>query len=123
MSSLGKPCALGCQFVARHRRVEIGFTWYRRDVQGGAVNPACKFLLLDHAFGSGVRRVEFKTDLANARSRAALVKLGATEQGVLHSHMVRRDGSPRDSVYFSILAEEWPDRRRTLLRRLEKIAA
>lgn len=105
-------------------RVEIGFTWYTVQARGGAVNPEAKLLLLENAFGARYNRVEFKTDAKNARSRAALLKLGAREEGTLRGHMwmppsPRRDqGYFRDSVYFSILAAEWPQVRAGLERRL-----
>lgn len=89
-------------------KVEIGSTWYRRDVQAGFVNPEAKYLLLANAFAKGWNRVEFKTDSKNAHSRAALKKLGATEEGILRGHMWMPQGYFRDSVYFSILASEWP---------------
>lgn len=99
-------------------RVEIGFTWYVADAQGGPVNPECKYLLLANAFTAHYNRVEFKTDAKNARSRAALKKLGATEEGTLRGHMWMPQGYFRDSVYFSILAPEWPEVKAGLERRL-----
>lgn len=90
-----------------HQRVEIGGTWFRSDAQGQSANPASKHLMLTQAFMAGAERVEFKTDARNGRSRAALKKLGAIEEGVLRRHQRRPDGTLRDSVYFSILAEEW----------------
>lgn len=101
-----------------HAKVEIGFTWYRPDMQATYVNPEAKYLLLDNAFARGWNRVEFKTDAKNARSRAALRKLGATEEGVLRHHMWMPQGYFRDSVYFSILASEWPGVKTALERRL-----
>jgi RimJ/RimL family protein N-acetyltransferase len=89
-------------------RVEIGSTWYAEEAQASAVNPEAKYLLLANAFARAWNRVEFKTDAKNARSRAALKKLGATEEGVLRGHMWMPKGYYRDSVYFSILASEWP---------------
>ena len=89
-------------------KVEIGATWYVAGARGSAVNPEAKFLLLQNAFAAGYNRVEFKTCSRNARSRAALKKLGATEEGILRGHMWMPQGYFRDSVYFSILAAEWP---------------
>ena len=89
-------------------KVEIGFTWYTADVRGGPTNPEAKYLLLKNAFGANYNRVEFKTDAKNARSRAALLKLGASEEGTLRGHMWMPQGYFRDSVYFSVLAAEWP---------------
>ena len=99
-------------------RVEIGYTWYVPQAHGGPVNPECKYLLLRNAFDAHYNRVEFKTDAKNARSRAALRKLGATEEGSLRGHMWMPQGYFRDSVYFSILAGEWPQVRAALERRL-----
>lgn len=102
-----------------HRRAEIGWTWFTPHVQGGPANPETKLLMLDYGFDVlQCRRVEFKTDARNARSRAALLGIGATEEGTLRRHMILADGSSRDSVYFSIIAEEWPEIRAALLSRI-----
>jgi RimJ/RimL family protein N-acetyltransferase len=91
------------------RGVEIGWTWYSQAHQGTAVNPESKLLLLRHAFDTlGCMRVQFKTDSRNLRSRAAIAKLGAKEEGTLRKHMLVRGSTIRDSVYFSILDDEWP---------------
>lgn len=103
-------------------RVEIGFTWYVPDAQRGPVNPECKYLLLRNAFAAHYNRVEFKTDARNVRSRAALKKLGAVEEGILRGHMWMPQGYFRDSVYFSILAAEWPAAKAGLERRLAAFA-
>ncbi len=93
----------------QHRKLEIGSTWYEPDVWSGAVNPECKLLLMRHAFETlQFHRVEFKTDLRNVRSRAAIRKLGAMEEGIFRKHMVLADGHVRDSVYFSVIDDEWP---------------
>jgi RimJ/RimL family protein N-acetyltransferase len=102
-----------------HRRLEIGHTWCAPQVWGSRVNPACKLALLRYAFESlGFNRVELKTDNRNLRSQAAIAKLGATREGVFRAHMVRRDGTLRDSVYFSIVRDEWPQVRDRLAARL-----
>jgi RimJ/RimL family protein N-acetyltransferase len=104
---------------AAHRRLEVGHTWYAPQVWATQVNPACKLALLRYAFESlGFNRVELKTDSRNLRSQAAIAKLGATREGVFRAHMVRRDGTLRDSVYFSIVRDEWPSVRDRLTRRL-----
>ena len=91
------------------RRLEIGWTWIARAAQRTPVNTEAKYLLLRHAFEVlGCIRVEFKTDVLNERSRAALLRIGATQEGVLRSHMITASGRVRDSVYFSIVAAEWP---------------
>lgn len=93
----------------RDAGVEIGGTWYAPSAQGGSINPACKLLLMKHAFESGAERVELKTDALNARSRAAILKLGARFEGIHRHHMRRPDGSWRDTAWFSVLSAEWPD--------------
>jgi RimJ/RimL family protein N-acetyltransferase len=99
--------------------LEIGWTWYTPSVWATAVNPECKYLLLRHAFEDlGVGRVFLKTDGLNARSQAAIRKLGASYDGTLRHHRLRADGSVRDSAYFSILASEWPAVSAGLLARL-----
>jgi RimJ/RimL family protein N-acetyltransferase len=90
-----------------NRAVEIGTTYYRPSARGGVVNPAAKQLLLDHAFASGAARVAFQVDAINARSRAAMTKLGAVEEGILRNHLVTWTGRTRSSAIFSILADEW----------------
>ena len=102
-----------------HRRVEIGSTWYTPDVWGTRVNPECKLLLLAHAFDVlGMNRVSLCTDARNARSQAAIEKLGAVKEGVLRSHMVTQGGRIRDSVLYSIVIEEWPEVKARLAARL-----
>lgn len=92
-----------------HRRVEIGWTWIAPAWQRTAVNTEAKLLMLRHAFDTlGCRRVELKTSALNVRSRNAMLRIGATEEGTLRQHMINADGSNRDSVYFSILDGEWP---------------
>jgi RimJ/RimL family protein N-acetyltransferase len=92
------------------RGIEIGFTWYAPEFWRSAVNTECKYLLMTHAFERlGCIRVELKTDARNARSRAAILRLGAKEEGTLRSKVIMRDGHRRDSVYFSVLDHEWPD--------------
>lgn len=113
---VGQSCYLNVR--PRDRGVEIGGTWYAPEAQGTAVNPAAKLLLLEHAFASGAERVEFKTDALNARSRAAMEKLGCTFEGVFRRHMLRPDGTWRDSAYYSIIREDWPDSRARLETRL-----
>jgi N-acetyltransferase len=88
--------------------VEIGGTYYHPDHRGSAVNPSAKRLMLGDAFDSGARRVVFRVDALNARSRAAVGKLGAAQEGVLRQDRVTWTGRIRDTVIFSILADEWP---------------
>jgi RimJ/RimL family protein N-acetyltransferase len=102
-----------------NRRVEIGWTWIGRPWQRTSVNTEAKYLMLRHAFEAlDLIRVEFKTDVLNERSRRALLRIGATEEGVLRAHMITAEGRLRDSVYYSVLAPEWPDVRARLEERL-----
>ncbi|MGW1892435.1 GNAT family N-acetyltransferase [Streptomyces sp. NPDC002004] len=100
-------------------RLEIGWTWYGRAHWRTEVNTESKLLLLTHAFDDlGMGRVQLKTDHLNHRSQAAIVRLGAQREGVLRRHRRRPDGTWRDSVYFSILASEWPAAKERLAARL-----
>src|SRR6202045_323332 len=93
-----------------HHRVEIGWTWVGREWQRTAVNTEAKYLLLRHAFETlGCMRVELKTDSLNERSRAAILRIGAREEGTFRNHMITASGRIRHTVYFSILDSEWPD--------------
>lgn len=101
-------------------RLEIGYTWYRRSVQRTHVNTACKLLLLSHAFESldaGV--VGWRTDNENFASQQAIERLGARRDGELRHHKLRRDGSIRNTVMFSMLADEWPPVKERLTARLQ----
>lgn len=105
--------------VAAAQRVEIGYTWYARKWQRSHVNTACKLLLLAHAFDDlGCCVVGLRTDNFNFASQRAIESLGAKKDGVIRRQAVRRDGTPRDTVIYSILAGEWPEVRRHLERRL-----
>ena len=96
--------------VLEHKRVEIGWTWIAPEFQRTAVNTEAKYLMFRHAFEVlGCNRVELKTNANNARSRAAILRIGAKEEGTFRSHMVNPDGSLRDTVYFSVIRPEWPD--------------
>ncbi|PYU52894.1 MAG: GNAT family N-acetyltransferase [Acidobacteria bacterium] len=92
-----------------HHRVEIGWTWVARDWQRTAMNTEAKYILLKHAFETlGCIRVELKTDSLNERSRAAILRLGAREEGIFRNHMITASGRIRHTVYFSIIDSEWP---------------
>ncbi len=99
-------------------RLEIGWTAYSPDVWACPVNPECKLLLMGWAFDHDFGRVQFKTDIRNLRSQRAIIKLGATYEGVLRRYQRRADGTMRDSVFFSVIAEDWPSVRERLTRRL-----
>ena len=88
--------------------LEVGGTFYRPDARGAAVNPAAKRLMMTHAFESGARRLVYRVDALNARSRAAVTKLGAVQEGILRQDRVTWTGRIRDTVIFSILEGEWP---------------
>ena len=97
-----------CNIDAANQRVEIGWTWYAQRVQRSALNTAAKLLLLTHAFetlGAGV--VELRTSFMNHRSRAAIARLGAKQDGILRNHMKLPGGGYRDTVVFSIIESEW----------------
>jgi RimJ/RimL family protein N-acetyltransferase len=102
--------------------LEIGGTYYHPDIRGAAANPASKRLLLAHAFAGDARRVQFKVDAINARSRAAVLKLGAVQEGVLRQDRLVWTGRVRDTVVFSVLADEWPAVRDGLDARLARFA-
>jgi RimJ/RimL family protein N-acetyltransferase len=101
------------------RVVEIGNTWLAPRAWGTGANDEAKLLMLEHAFeNEGFLRVEFKTEAANERSRAALLAIGATFEGVFRKHMLVRGGERRDSAWYSVIDDEWPDVKERLLRRL-----
>lgn len=106
------------EFQAKHRRLELGATFYRPEARGSRINPACKRLLLGHAFDVGALRVEILTDALNLRSRAAITKLGAVEEGILRAHKITHTGRIRDTALFSITHTEWPGVRERLDARL-----
>jgi N-acetyltransferase len=102
-----------------HGVLEIGWTWLARNAWGTGANVEAKLLQLEHAFGRlGARRVEFKTDALNERSRAALAALPATFEGVFRKHMLVRGGENRDSAWYAIVDDDWPAVRDNLRRRL-----
>ena len=100
---------------ARHRNLEIGWTWLSPEVWRTPVNTESKYLLLRHAFEAmDMIRVMFKTDARNVRSQRAIERLGAVKEGVFRHHRIMPDGYLRDSVFYSILAGEWPEVKRRL---------
>jgi RimJ/RimL family protein N-acetyltransferase len=98
----------------------LGWTAYDPTVWGTAVNPEAKLLLLGFAFDSGFNRVRLQADAINARSRAAILKLGATFEGIQRKHLIRADGSWRDTAVYSVIDSDWPAVRAGLLARLEQ---
>ena len=102
-----------------HRRVEIGYTWLAASAQRTAVNTEAKLLMMTHAFERWrCIRVEFVTDFLNEQSRAAILRLGAKQEGILRNHMIMPSGRYRDSVMFSVIEAEWPDIKSRLAARL-----
>jgi len=116
---------LGCtsyhDILPAVKRVEIGYTWYAKSAQRTHVNTACKLLLMTHAFETlGCHVVGWRTDNFNFASQAAIERLGARKDGVIRGHALRRDGTIRDTVMYSLCAGEWPEVRAQLLYALNK---
>jgi RimJ/RimL family protein N-acetyltransferase len=103
-----------------HRVVEIGWTWLSPSHWSGGANVEAKYLMLRHAFELGFLRVEFKTDALNKRSRGALAALPAAFEGVHRRHMLVRGGERRDSAWYAVIDEDWPEVKAALERRLER---
>lgn len=105
------------------KRMEIGYTWYRKSVQRSHVNTTCKLLMMGHAFDQlGCNVVGWRTDNYNFASQRAIERLGAQKDGVIRGHALRRDGTIRDTVMYSMRAGEWPEARAQLLYLLERHA-
>lgn len=103
------------------KRLEIGYTWYAKSVQRSHVNTSCKLLLMTHAFETlGCHVVGWRTDNFNFASQAAIERLGAKKDGVLRGHALRRDGTIRDTVMYSLRSGEWPEVKAQLLHSLNK---
>jgi RimJ/RimL family protein N-acetyltransferase len=114
-------CTRYCHYEAAVPRVEIGYTWYARRWQRSHANTHCKHLLLDYAFQAlGCASVVFCTDRYNVASQRAIERLGAQRDGVLRAHMRRADGSLRDTVIYSITANDWPDVQRLLAMKMNR---
>ena len=106
------------------RRLEIGYTWYAQRVQRSHVNTSCKLLLMAHAFDTlGCHVVGWRTDNFNFASQRAIERLGARKDGVIRGHALRRDGTIRDTVMYSLRSGEWPESRAQLLDRLARHSA
>lgn len=103
--------------------IEIGSSFLRPDARGGAANPEAKLLMLSHAFSAGAVRVQFRVDTRNLRSQAAVAKLGGVREGVLRRDRLTWNGFIRDTVFFSILSNEWPGVKQALDRRLAALGA
>lgn len=125
VTDAGTGKVLGCtsyhDIVPAIQRVEIGWTWYAKSVQRSHVNSTCKLLLMTHAFETlGCRVVGWRTDNFNFASQAAIERLGAKKDGVIRSHALRRDGTIRDTVMYSLTHGEWPEVKAQLLYQLDK---
>jgi N-acetyltransferase len=104
---------------AANRQREIGYTWLAASAQRTPINTEAKYLLLKNAFeNQGCIRVEFMTDVLNERSRAAILRIGARQEGILRNHMIMPNGRYRDSVCFSVIESEWPGVKERLIARL-----
>jgi len=102
-----------------HRALEIGATWINREWRGTFVNPEAKYLMLQHAFETqGAIRVQLKADARNEPSVAAMRKLNLVYEGTLRKHMIKDDGTTRDTAFFSVLDDEWPAMKQRLEDRL-----
>ncbi len=108
---------------SKNKALEIGGTWYVASARGTFVNPECKLMLLKYGFETlGLNRIQLKCDARNAHSRAAMLKFGAKEEGTLRRNMIYPSGYVRDSIYFSVIREEWPEVRAGLEARLARFA-
>jgi RimJ/RimL family protein N-acetyltransferase len=121
----GSKTVVGCtsyhDIVPALKRVEIGWTWYGKSSQRSHVNTTCKLLLLTHAFETlGCHVVGWRTDNYNFASQTAIERLGAKKDGVIRGHALRRDGTIRDTVMYSMRTGEWPEARAQLLYLLDK---
>ncbi len=106
------------QIDPAHRTLEIGYTFFRRECRGTFANPQTKLLMLTEAFGAGAHRVQFSVSAANRRSQAAMLKLGAKQEGIIRRHRITWTGERRDTVLFSIIVDEWDEVRTKLMPRL-----
>lgn len=107
-------CYAGCtrfgSIAFPHKRLEIGWTWYKPSLQRTGINKATKILLLRFGFEMlDLNRIELKTSLTNIKSQGAMLKIGAVKEGILRRHMLNPNGTTRDSVFFSFIKEEWPE--------------
>ena len=103
-----------------HQRLEIGFTWLTPAYWRTTVNTNCKYLLLSYCFEVlGLRRVQIKTDHKNTRSQKAIERIGAVKEGILRNHMIRKDGTTRHTVLYSVIKEDWPEMKLHLIQLLK----
>ncbi len=104
---------------SEHKRLEIGYTWLNPNYWQTNINTNCKYLLLMYCFEQwGMHRVQIKTDHENLRSQKAIERLGATKEGILRNHMIRKDGTTRHTVMYSVTTEDWPEVKRIIEEKL-----
>ncbi len=104
-----------------HKRISLGFSWLTPAYWGSPINSNCKYLLMQYCFEVlQVNRVQIQADERNIRSRNAIARIGATEEGIFRSHMVRKDGTPRNSVIFSVIQPEWPQVKQHMERLIDR---
>ncbi|MDD3937053.1 GNAT family protein [Rhodoferax sp.] len=125
VTETGTGKVLGCtsyhDIIPAVKRVEIGYTWYAKSVQRSHVNSTCKLLMMTHAFEAlGCHVVGWRTDNFNFASQAAIERLGAKKDGIIRGHALRRDGTIRDTVMYSLRSGEWPEVKAQLLYQLDK---
>lgn len=114
-------CTRYCNASPEHKRLEIGYTWYAKRYQRTGVNTECKHLLLSYAFEHlDCIAVEFRTHFHNTRSREAIAKLGAKQDGVIRNHMIDTSGIVRDTVVFSIIRDEWATIKKSLEHKMKR---
>jgi N-acetyltransferase len=120
-SGLVVGCTRYGSIERRHRRVEIGWTWVGEHYQRTGVNTEAKYLMFRQAFEEwGFRRVELKTASTNEKSKSAMRRLGLVEEGTLRKHMLNDDGGSRDTIYYSVVDDEWPAMKARLEKMLER---
>ncbi|GGF28303.1 GNAT family N-acetyltransferase [Echinicola rosea] len=114
-------CTRFCNAEAKHKRLEIGYTWFAKSAQRTGLNRECKYLMLTHAFEKlECICVQFKTDWFNQNSRNAIARLGAKQDGILRNDRLNADGTYRDTVVFSIIKQEWHGVKKSLLYQLKQ---
>jgi RimJ/RimL family protein N-acetyltransferase len=114
-NNLAGSTAFG-NYFPHDQRIEIGWTWLGREFHGSGINRQMKILMLEYAFEKlGMKRVEIKTDVLNLPARKALLRMGITEEGILRSHTLMTRGRRRDTIYYSVLENEWPELKNAFL--------
>jgi RimJ/RimL family protein N-acetyltransferase len=121
-SGIYAGCTRFGTIVFPHKRLEIGWTWYKPSLQRTGINKATKFLLLSFGFEKlDLNRIELKTSLTNIKSQGAMLKIGAIKEGIFRRHMINPNGSIRDSVFFSFIREDWPGIKQSVFKEFVKV--